>query len=105
MIAMLGIGYDIIRKYYGIIIKNSSLMRKRYIFRLAFRCIIFLICLMMFTPLITVQGFYTYSLLILAIICWLRWEITVLRHPERFWEGSNVSLRCSKCKDKLCRKC
>ncbi len=58
--------------------------------------------LMMFSPLIFVGGFYASSLVVLAILAWLIWELCVMMYPERFWEITNVALRCSECTDKLC---
>lgn len=58
--------------------------------------------LMMFTPMLFINGFYSRSLLILSAVVWLIWELCVLLYPERFWEYSNVALRCSECTDKLC---
>lgn len=58
--------------------------------------------LMMFTPMIFIRGFYSYSLLILSFAVWLIWELCVMIYPERFWEKSNEALRCSECTDKLC---
>ena len=58
--------------------------------------------LMMFTPMIFIRGFYSWSLLIMAFAAWLIWELCVMMYPERFWEYSNVALRCSECTDKLC---
>ena len=58
--------------------------------------------LMMFSPLIFIGGFYSLSLAALAAAAWLIWELCVLTYPERFWEGSNLSLKCSQCTDKLC---
>ncbi|MBQ8857451.1 MAG: hypothetical protein IJ024_04810 [Lachnospiraceae bacterium] len=58
--------------------------------------------LMMFTPLLYVGGFYTRSLLLMAIAVWLLWEVSVMLYPERFWEFSNEALKCSNCTDKLC---
>ncbi len=58
--------------------------------------------LMMFSPFIMVKGFYTWTLSGLAIVIWLVWELCVLIYPERFWENSNMALRCSECTDKLC---
>ena len=57
---------------------------------------------MMFTPMIYVGSFYSLSLLVMSLIVWLAWEITILLHPERFWWGSNVALSCANCTDKLC---
>lgn len=58
--------------------------------------------LMMFSPFITVAGFYTTTLVLLSFAIWLVWEICVFTYPERFWENSNMALRCSECTDKLC---
>ncbi len=58
--------------------------------------------LMMFTPFVFVRGIYTDTLFVLAFIIWFVWEICVFTYPERFWENSNMALRCSECTDKLC---
>ena len=58
--------------------------------------------LMMFLPLITINSFYARTLVIFSIIIWIIWEVCVLVYPERFWENSNMALRCSECTDKLC---
>lgn len=58
--------------------------------------------LMMFTPMLFIKGFYSLSLLGLSFAVWVVWELCVLIYPERFWEHSNVALRCSECTDKLC---
>lgn len=58
--------------------------------------------LMMFSPLIFIGGFYSISLVVMAFLAWLVWELCVLIYPERFSEMTNVALRCSKCTDKLC---
>ena len=58
--------------------------------------------LMMFSPLIFAGGFYALSLVVLSVTAWLVWELCVLLYPERFWEKSNVALKCSECTDKLC---
>jgi len=58
--------------------------------------------LMMFTPMLFVDSFYTWSLLGVAIAVWVLWEACVLLFPERFWEHTNVALQCSQCTDKLC---
>lgn len=58
--------------------------------------------LMMFTPFLYIDGFYTTSLLIMAFVAWLVWELCVILYPERFWEMTNASLKCSECTDKLC---
>lgn len=57
---------------------------------------------MMFTPLIFVKGWYTWSILILAIGLLLNWELLVVKHPERFSESTNAALSCANCTEKLC---
>ena len=58
--------------------------------------------LMMFTPMIFMGGFYAVSLLVLAFLAWLVWELCIMMYPERFWDKSNAALKCSECTDKLC---
>ncbi|WP_209344711.1 hypothetical protein [Flavonifractor sp. AGMB03687] len=58
--------------------------------------------LMMFSPLIFMGGFYAGSLVSMAAVAWLVWELCVMMYPERFWDHSNEALKCSKCTDKLC---
>ena len=58
--------------------------------------------LMMFSPMLFMGGFYGISLLALALLAWLVWELCVMMYPERFWDQSNAALKCSECTDKLC---
>ena len=58
--------------------------------------------LMMFSPLVFMGGFYAGSLVTLAFLAWLVWELCVMMYPERFWDHSNAALKCSACTDKLC---
>ena len=58
--------------------------------------------LMMFSPLIFAGGFYAISLVVMAVLAWLVWELCVMLYPQRFWEMTNVSLKCCECTDKLC---
>ena len=58
--------------------------------------------LMMFSPLIFICGFYSWSLFGLSLIVLLVWELSIVIYPERFWEFSNDALKCSNCTDKLC---
>ena len=58
--------------------------------------------LMMFSPLIFAGGFYALSLVVMALLAWLVWEVCVIVYPERFWEITNLSLKCCECTDKLC---
>ncbi|MBQ9951472.1 MAG: hypothetical protein IJO98_04960 [Clostridia bacterium] len=58
--------------------------------------------LMMFTPMLYLDGFYPRSLLLISVAVWVLWEMCILIYPERFWEQTNTALRCSNCTDKLC---
>ena len=58
---------------------------------------------MMFTPMLFIQNFYSWSLFFTSCIVLIKWEITYAKHPERFWYGSNNSLQCANCKDKICQ--
>lgn len=58
---------------------------------------------MMFTPMLFIRNFFTWSLFFTSLVLLIRWEITIIKHPERFWEGSNAILRCTNCQDKICR--
>ncbi len=58
--------------------------------------------LMMFTPMLFINSFFSVSLLVVAFIVWVMWEVCVMLYPERFWEQTNKSLKCSECTDKLC---
>lgn len=58
--------------------------------------------LMMFSPLIMINSFFSWSLFLFSFIIWIVWEICVFVYPERFWENSNMALKCSECTDKLC---
>ena len=58
--------------------------------------------LMMFSPLIFMGGFYAISLVVMAVLAWIIWELCVILYPERFWDESNAALRCAECSDKLC---
>lgn len=46
--------------------------------------------------------FLLYAALVLAFIAWLVWELSVMMHPERFWDRTNAALKCASCTDKLC---
>ena len=58
---------------------------------------------MMFTPMIMIKSFYTWSLFFMACIVLIHWELTYAKHPERFYYGSNKCLQCKNCKDKTCQ--
>lgn len=54
------------------------------------------------TPLLFVGGWFSWAIIALALVVLLRWELAFVRHPERFDERTNASLKCSNCKDALC---
>ena len=55
----------------------------------------------MFSPLIFMGGFYAVSLVVMAALDWLVWELCVMMYPERFWDKSNAAFKCANCTDKL----
>ena len=57
---------------------------------------------MMFTPLFFIPGISTWTLLSLALIILIKWEITVWKYPEQFSENTNEYLKCVNCTEKLC---
>lgn len=58
--------------------------------------------MMMFTPMLFINSFFSVSLIVMAFIVWIVWEVRIMMHPERFWENSNDALKCANCTDKLC---
>ena len=58
---------------------------------------------MMFTPMLFIKNFYSWSLFFTALVVLLHWEIIYAKYPERFWEGSNSTLQCSNCKERTCQ--
>ena len=58
---------------------------------------------MMFTPMLFIRNFFSWSLFFTSCVVVLRWEIIYAKHPERFWDGSNKKLRCDSCEDKICQ--
>lgn len=58
--------------------------------------------MMMFSPIVFVPGFFTWSLCAGALIVLAIWEVSFALHPERFYEGTNEALKCSNCTDQLC---
>lgn len=58
---------------------------------------------MMFTPMLFIKNFFSWSLFFTSVVVLIHWEIQYARHPERFWEGSNKTLQCSTCKEKTCQ--
>ena len=58
---------------------------------------------MMFTPMLFIKNFYSWSLFFTSLVVLIHWEITYAKHPERFWEGSNKTLQCINCKERTCQ--
>lgn len=58
---------------------------------------------MMFTPMIFIKSFYSWSLFFTSCIVLIHWELIYAKHPERFYSGSNQRLQCQYCKDKTCQ--
>ena len=58
---------------------------------------------MMFTPMLFIRNFFSWSLFFTSVIVLIRWEIVYTRHPERFYERSNRNLQCANCKDRTCQ--
>ena len=58
---------------------------------------------MMFTPMLFIRNFFSWSLFFTSAVVLIHWEIIYASHPERFWEGANERLKCVNCKDKTCK--
>lgn len=58
--------------------------------------------LMMCTPLLFIKSWYTQTLTFLAIVLFVKWELTAHLHPERFCTETNHALSCTECEEKLC---
>lgn len=58
--------------------------------------------IMMFSPIIFCGGFFSISLVVMAVVAWGIWELCVMLYPERFSEMTNAALHCGNCTDKLC---
>ena len=58
---------------------------------------------MMFTPMLFIKNFYSWSLFFTSLVVLIHWEMVYSKHPERFWEGSNATLKCQNCKERTCQ--
>lgn len=56
----------------------------------------------MFTPMLFIRSFYSWSLFFMGAVVIIHWEYLWTNYPERFWYGSNRTLSCAVCKDKTC---
>ena len=52
---------------------------------------------MLFTPLVFIKSFWTYSLFVLSLFAFFQWEYMIKVHPERFSPVSNKKLQCKYC--------
>lgn len=59
--------------------------------------------IMIFSPLIFIPSFWTYSLIAVSLAIMIQWEYQHYKYPERFSEISNLNLRCRYCKS-ICKK-
>ena len=58
---------------------------------------------MMFTPMLFIRDFFSWSLFFTSCVVLIHWEIVYAKHPERFYFGSNQSLQCRNCQDRICQ--
>ena len=58
---------------------------------------------MMFTPMLFIKNFFSWSLFFTSLVVLIHWEIVYAKHPQRFWSGANQTLQCATCKDKTCQ--
>lgn len=58
---------------------------------------------MMFTPMLFIKNFFSWSLFFTSLVVLIHWEITYAKYPQRFWSESNKTLQCVNCKDKTCQ--
>ena len=58
---------------------------------------------MMFTPMLFIKNFFSWSLFFTSLVVLIRWELVYAKYPERFWENSNRTLQCRNCTDKTCQ--
>lgn len=58
---------------------------------------------MMFTPMLFIKSFFSWSLFFTSLVVLIRWELIYAKYPERFWSGSNAKLSCANCNDKICK--
>lgn len=58
---------------------------------------------MMFTPMLFIRNFFSWSLFFTSCVVLIHWEVLYAKYPERFWSGSNQTLQCASCKDKTCQ--
>ena len=55
-----------------------------------------------YTVLAFIPNFYSITLFAVSLVELAMWEWARYKHPERFWEGSNLNLSCKNCVDRTC---
>lgn len=58
---------------------------------------------MMYSHFVFIPNFFTLSLFGMSLLILIQWEYMHHKHPDRFYEGTNLNLRCSRCKDRGCK--
>jgi len=58
---------------------------------------------MMYSHFIFIPDFFTLSLFGMGLFILIQWEYLHHKHPYRFYEGTNLAIRCSNCKDPGCK--
>ena len=58
---------------------------------------------MMFSHFAFIPSFFTLSLFGLGLLILIQWEYLHHKHPYRFFEGTNLALKCSHCQNPGCR--
>ena len=85
---------------------RMSKTREMYFFRLSGRIVVFIVGILIYIfdkdAFDVADGWEFFCEFSPLHILWLVWVLCVIIYPERFWENSNMALRCSECTDKLC---
>ena len=58
---------------------------------------------MMFTPMLFIKNFFSWSLFFTSLVVLIHWENVYAKYTQRFWSESNQTLQCNHCKDKTCQ--
>ena len=58
---------------------------------------------MMFTPMLFIKNFFSWSLFFTSLVVLIRWELIYSKNPEWFWSGSNKVLQCANCRERTCQ--
>lgn len=59
--------------------------------------------IMFCTPLIFIPSFFSWSLVLIALVLVVWWEFAYRKYPQRFFEGCNENLKCEHCNESLCK--